>query len=44
MIKWPSMNSENVNIWNYVVSIPMVPIIVGIAIPLSIYYMVIDLK
>jgi hypothetical protein len=44
MIKWPSMNSENVNIWNYVVSIPMVPIIVGIAIPLAIYYMVIDLK
>jgi hypothetical protein len=43
MMRWPSMNSENVNIWNYVVAIPMIPIIVGIAIPLAIYYMVIDL-
>lgn len=43
-IRWSSMKSENVNIWNYIVAIPMIPIIVGIAIPLAIYYMVIDLK
>jgi hypothetical protein len=43
MMRWTSMNSENVNIWNYVVAIPIIPIIVGIAIPLAIYYMVIDL-
>jgi hypothetical protein len=44
MMRWPSMNSENVNVLNYIVAIPMVPIIVGMAIPLAIYYMVIDLK
>jgi hypothetical protein len=44
MMRWPSMNSENVNVLNYIVAIPMVPIIVVIAIPLAIYYMVIDLK
>ena len=43
MMRWTSMNSENVNIWNYAVAIPIIPIIVGIAIPLAIYYMVIDL-
>lgn len=44
MIRWSSMNSENVNIWNYIVAILVIPIIVGIAIPLAIHYMVIDLK
>lgn len=44
MMRWSSMNSENVNVSNYIVAILVIPIIVGMAIPLAIYYMVIDLK
>jgi Ca2+/Na+ antiporter len=42
MMRWPSMNSENVNVLNYIVAIAMVPIILALAIPLAIYYMIID--
>jgi hypothetical protein len=41
-MRWPSMNSENVNVLNYIVAIAMVPIILALAIPLAIYYMIID--
>ena len=42
MIRWPSINSENVNVLNYIVALATVPIIVALAIPLAIYYMIID--
>jgi hypothetical protein len=42
MMRWPSMNSENVNVLNYIVALATVPIIVALAIPLAIYYMIID--
>jgi hypothetical protein len=44
MMRWPSMNSENVNVLNYIVAVAMVPVIISISIPLAIYYMIIDLK
>lgn len=42
MMRWPSMKSENVNVLNYIVAIATVPIILALAIPLAIYYMIID--